>query len=116
MMSDAQFSYAISPGAQDGTTVLKITGPLVLASIFGFQNEFRSMRPAALIVDLSDCPFMDSAGLGLLMNQFVSAEGNQRKLFLAGVNERIESLFELTKVSAVLKRFPTVEAAEAAVS
>jgi anti-anti-sigma factor len=115
-MSDALFSYTSSPGTKDGTIILKIAGPLTLASIFSFQNEFRAIKPHALIVDLSECPFMDSAGLGLLMNQFVSAQGGQRKFLLAGVNERIESLFELTKVSAVLKRFPTVEAAEAAIS
>jgi anti-anti-sigma factor len=115
-MSDALFSYTTSPGAKDDTTVMKISGPLTLASIFGFQNEFRALKPPVLIVDLSDCPYMDSAGLGLLMNQFVSAQGGQRHFLLVAVNERIESLFELTHVSGVLKKFPTVEAAEASVS
>jgi anti-anti-sigma factor len=115
-MSDSSFSYATSPGAKEGTTVVKISGPVTLASIFGFQNEFRAMKPPVLIVDLSDCPYMDSAGLGLLMNQFVSAQANHRHFLLVGVNERIESLFELTHVSGVLKKFPTVEAAEASVS
>ena len=115
-MSDAPFSYTTSPGAKDDTTVVKMDGPLTLASIFGFQNEFRAMKPLVLIVDLSDCPYMDSAGLGLLMNQFVSAQGSHRHLLLAAVSERIESLFELTQVSAVLKRFPTVEEAEASIS
>jgi anti-anti-sigma factor len=115
-MSDAPFSYATSAGAKDGTTVVKLSGPLTLASIFGFQNEFRAMKPPVLIVDLSDCPYMDSAGLGLLMNQFVSAQGSHRHFLLSAVNERIESLFELTQVSAVLKRFPTVEEAEASIS
>ncbi len=115
-MSDAPFSYTSSPGTKDGTIILKMTGPLTLTSIFAFQNEFRLMKPPALIVDLSECPYMDSAGLGLLMNQFVSSEAGHRKFLLAAVNERIESLFELTKVSAILKRYPTVEAAEASIS
>ena len=115
LMSDAPFSYTSSPGSKDGTIILKMTGPLTLSSIFGFQNEFRLLKPPVLIVDLSECPYMDSAGLGLLMNQFVSAEAGHRKFLLAGVNERIESLFEI-KVSGILKRAPTVEAAEASIS
>ncbi len=61
LMSDTLFSYTTAPGSKDGTTVLKITGPLTLASIFDFQNEFRQMKPQLLIVDLTECPYMDSA-------------------------------------------------------
>ncbi len=71
------------------------------------------MTPKVLIVDLSDSPYMDSAGLGLLMNYYVSAQNHGRKILLARVNERIEALLELTKVDGILKSYPTVEAAEA---
>jgi anti-sigma B factor antagonist len=81
--------------------------------MFGFQDELRAKTPAVLIVDLSETPYMDSAGLGLIMNTFVSAQSHGRKLLLAGVNERITALFEMTKVKGVLPVFPTVEAAEA---
>jgi anti-anti-sigma factor len=66
-----------------------------------------------LILDLSETPYMDSAGLGLIMNYYVSAEGSGRKLLLASVNERVVSLLEMTKVDKVLKSYPTVETAEA---
>jgi len=71
------------------------------------------MTPKVLIVDLSDSPYMDSAGLGLLMNYYVSAQNHGRKILLACVNERIQALLELTKVDGILKGYPTVEAAEA---
>ena len=93
--------------------ILKLVGPLTITTMFGFQNELRAMTPQVLIVDLSETPYMDSAGLGLIMNSHVSAEDHQRKLLLAAVNERIKALFEMTKVSGVLQVFPTVEAAEA---
>ena len=48
---------------------------------------------------------MDSAGLGLIMNYYVSAQDHGRKLLLAGVNERITALFEMTKVQGVLRAF-----------
>ena len=37
------------------------------------------MQPEALIVDLTDCTYMDSAGLGLIMNYYVSAQGKGHK-------------------------------------
>ena len=93
--------------------VLKLVGPLTISTIFGFQNELRSMTPQVLIVDMSETPYMDSAGLGLIMNSYVSAQDDGRKLLLAGVNERVSELFEMTRVQGVLVSFPTVEAAEA---
>jgi anti-anti-sigma factor len=106
-------THTLVDGQSEGAQVLKLVGPLTLSTMFSFQNEFRAMKPQVLIIDLSETPYMDSAGLGLIMNYYVSAEGNGRKLLLANVNERLASLLEMTKVDKVLKSYPTVEAAEA---
>jgi anti-anti-sigma factor len=112
-MLDDPLIHTYAAGKKDGTTILKLVGPLTLSTIFGFQNEFRSQKPQVMIVDLSESPYMDSAGLGLLMNYYVSAENNGRKLLLAGANHRIVAMLEMTKVHTVLKTFPSVEEAEA---
>jgi anti-anti-sigma factor len=112
-MRDEPLTYSYTQGRSDGTMILKLVGPLTLSTIFGFQNEFRSMTPQALIIDFSESPYMDSAGLGLIMNYYVSAQDHGRKLLLAGVNERVVELFKMTRVQGVLTTFPTVEAAEA---
>jgi anti-anti-sigma factor len=108
-----EMTYSYTPGQLEGTMILRLLGPLTLSTMFGFQNEFRAMEPQVLILDLSETPYMDSAGLGLIMNYFVGAEGHGRKLLLAAVNERVKALFEMTKVQGVLKSFPTLEEAEA---
>jgi anti-anti-sigma factor len=64
-------------------------------------------------MDLTAVPYMDSAGLGVIMNYFVSAETAGRKFLLAGVNERLKALFEMTKVDVVLRLCDTVDAAQA---
>jgi anti-anti-sigma factor len=107
-----EMTYSYTPGQREGTMILRLLGPLTLSTMFGFQNEFRAMEPKVLVLDLSETPYMDSAGLGLIMNYFVGAEGHGRKLLLAGVNERVKALFVMTKVQDVLKSFPTVEDAE----
>jgi anti-anti-sigma factor len=112
-MRDEPLIHSYAKGQKDGTMVLKLVGPLTLSTMFGFQDEFRLTTPQVLIVDFSETPYMDSAGLGLVMNYYVSAQDHGRKLLLAGVNERVVELFKMTRVQGVLTSFPTVEAAEA---
>ena len=112
-MRDEPLSYSFAPGKSEGTTVLKLVGPLTISTMFGFQDEFRAATPRVMILDMSETSYMDSAGLGLIMNYYVSAVDHGRKLLLAGVNERVVELFKMTRVQGVLTGFPTVEAAEA---
>jgi anti-anti-sigma factor len=94
---------------------MKLTGPLTLQNIFEFQNELATNKPPMMIFDLNDVPYMDSAGIGVLINYYVSAERNGRKMALAGVNERVDALLVLTKVQKLLRSFKTVDEALAAV-
>jgi anti-sigma B factor antagonist len=112
-MRDEPLTYSFSQGKTDGTTILKLVGPLTLSTMFGFQDKFRATTPQVMILDFSETPYMDSAGLGLVMNYYVAAQDHGRRLLLAGVNERVVELFKMTRVEGVLKSFPNVEAAEA---
>jgi anti-sigma B factor antagonist len=111
-MLDKALSYATSPGAKEGTVIMTIDGPFTLSNIFRLQTELRTLKPACLIMDLTSVPYMDSAGLGVVMNYFVSAQGNGRKLLLVGVNDRIRALLEMTKVDSILRLFDSIEAAQ----
>jgi anti-anti-sigma factor len=112
-MLENALSYTVSDGAKDGTSILTLVGPFTLGNMFQLQAELRTMKPACLIMDLAAVPYMDSAGLGVIMNCFVSAQSGGRKFFLAGVNDRLRALMEMTKVDAVLTVFDSVETAQA---
>jgi anti-anti-sigma factor len=112
-MRDEPLTYTFTLGTSEGTTVLKLVGPLTISTMFGFQDKFRATTPQVMILDLSGTPYMDSAGLGLIMNYYVAAMDHGRKLLLCGVNERVVELFKMTRVQGVLTSFPTIEAAEA---
>jgi anti-sigma B factor antagonist len=112
-MSDQPLTYTISDGAQEGVVVIAISGPFTLGNIFTLQNELRTLKPPCLIMDLNEVPFMDSAGLGVVMNYYVSAQGSNRKFFLVGVNDRLKALMEMTRVDGVLKIYDSLDAAEA---
>src|SRR5260370_20129499 len=94
-MGDNALTYSSSVGSKDGTTILKLVGPLTLSNMFAFQGAFRAMKPPCLILDMSDVPYMDSARLGLLTNYFVAAEGEHRTFLLAGGRDRIMCLLQM---------------------
>ena len=79
--------------------------------MFEFQNELATNKPPMMVFDLSGVPYMDSAGIGVLINYYVSAEKNSRRMALAGANERVGALLELTKVQNLLRSFATTEEA-----
>jgi anti-anti-sigma factor len=114
-MRELPLTVTAAPGSGEGVTILELHGPLTLQNTFDFQHELTQHKPAILILDLTDSPYMDSAGLGLLMNCYVSAEKNGRKLLLAGANERIHALLQMTRVHLILKNYATAADAEASV-
>ena len=101
-------------GQAPGSRVLRLIGPLTIHSLFEFQSTLRADPPATLILDLSDVPYMDSAGMGSIINYYVSCQRNGRRLIVAGVNGRVMELFVMTKVNALLTMVSSVAEAERA--
>lgn len=110
-MRDKELVYSIKEGPLEGSVIVRLDGPLTLGNMFQFQDEIRAIHPPYTVFDLSNTEYMDSAGLGVIVNVYVSAEKNGRKVALVGVNERISALLELTHVKSLFGVFPTVEAA-----
>jgi anti-anti-sigma factor len=97
-----------------GATVLHISGPLTLNTLFELQDMVRKEQAGALIIVLAEVPYMDSAGLGAILSAYASCQRHQRNFALAHVSERVMALLRVTKVDGLVPRFETVEAAEAA--
>ncbi len=112
-MRDEPLILSVAPGSDSSVSILKVDGPLTLGGLFAFQDQVKQHKPALLIIDLSNTPYMDSAGLGALMNAHVSAEKHGRHVVLAGANDRVMTLLEITRVHLVLKNYATVADAEA---
>jgi len=112
-MRDKEMTYTTSDGAKPGTTVLRLEGPFTLGNMFKLQSDLRALKPACLIMDLTGVPYMDSAGMGVIMNYYVAAQSGGRKFIVVGVNDRVRALLEMTKVDSVLKLCDSVEAAQA---
>jgi anti-sigma B factor antagonist len=114
MLNDGPLTIDRKEGKNPGTRIFCLTGPLTLRNLFEFQTELRSAAPGPLtIIDLTAVPYMDSAGMGLVMNHYVRCQTKGTKLIVAGANNRVLDLFKVTKVDTVLPLVSTIEAAEA---
>ncbi len=112
-MSSEKLTFELLEGASPNQHIYRLHGPMVLGNMFAFQEVLRS-ESVTTILDLTDVPYMDSAGLGVLTNSYVSHQKQGRKLLLVGVNERVQTLFKVTKLDQLFAIFSTVEDAQAA--
>ncbi len=114
MYPDAPLSVERQAGKASGTRILRLSGPLTLRNLFIFQEELRQgLEPQTAILDLTGVPYMDSAGMGAIINYYVHCEKNGIKMTVAGVSSRVMELFKLTKVDTVIPLAATAEEAEA---
>jgi len=85
-------------GIQDQKRVLKLAGPLTIATLYEFQNLVRTNSSASLVLDFSRVPYVDSAGVGALVGAYVRHKKEGHSLTLAGVNERVRGTLKVTQV------------------
>ena len=64
------------------------------------------------ILDLTDVPYMDSAGLGIVVGHYVSCHRKGIRLIAAGVGPRVRELFKITKVDTTIPMATTVDEAD----
>jgi len=114
-MQNEPFSFETLPGQVGSTRIVRLTGPLVLQSIFDLQNALAAEHPPATIFDLSGVPYMDSAGIGVITNCYVSAANRGHKVIVAGTTPRVLNLFKITRVDTIIPMAASVEEAEAIV-
>jgi anti-sigma B factor antagonist len=94
--------------------IIRLTGPLTLINIFDLQAQIRSAEPTPLtILDLSGVPYMDSAGMGVVVNYHVHCQNKGGRFVATGVSPRIMELFKITRVDKVIRMAVTPAEAEA---
>ena len=96
-----------------GICTMKLTGPLLLSNMFDFQSRLRAEKKHGVVLDMSGVPYIDSAGIGVLVNGMVSCKNHDRTLVLAGVTERVMTVLRITKVDTLFHFAETTTDAEA---
>ncbi len=96
--------------------ILRLRGPLTTENLPPFQNAVRRDDSAVLFLDLTEVPYVDSAGLGSLVSAYISLNKAGRRVVLTGVNARVLKLFEITRVEQLFLIFPDIHSAVEALS
>lgn len=99
-------------GSKPGQRILRLKGPVVLNAVFQFQSTLRARNATALIIDFTDVPYVDSAGIGALVGAYVTHNKDGRTLSLVGVNQRVRNALIVTRVESFFRFCDTVADAE----
>jgi anti-sigma B factor antagonist len=102
-----------SPGAP---VVMHLTGPLVMATIADFQRTLRGETTAAVVLDFTEVPFIDSSGLGSMIGIHLHYKQANRKLAVTNMNEKCTALLKMTNVENLFPTFVSIDAARAALA
>jgi anti-sigma B factor antagonist len=90
-------------GNQGPGRKLKLSGPLTISTLFEFQNLAREDSPNGLILDLTNVPYVDSAGVGALVGAYVRQQKEGHSVTLVGVNDRVRSTLKVTRVESFFR-------------
>jgi anti-anti-sigma factor len=107
-----QLNLEAKDGAAPGQRVLVMNGALTISTLFSFQEFAHADNSQSLILDLSGVAYIDSAGLGSLISAHVSRERQNRKIALAGVNERVKMMMTVSGVDQLFRLYSNVSEAE----
>ena len=103
MPIDAPLTFERIDDKPNGTSTFRLTGPLTIRNLFDIQTALREEPlPRLTVVDLSQVPYMDSAGMGVIINSYVHCRKEGVELAVAGVNDRCMELFKLTHVDKLI--------------
>jgi anti-anti-sigma factor len=118
------FSIERKAGKAPGTVIFKLCGPFTARDMYGsltpvdlqnmldFQSTPSEELPALNILDLTEVPYMDSTGLGMIVKHYVRCQGKGVRMVAAGASERVLELFKLTKMDGVISTSSTVDDAD----
>ncbi len=100
-MMDSPDSVVKEVRKSDAATVVALTGDVDLThapALHATLVEIASRRPKCLIVDLGEVPYMDSSGVGTLVEILRRVTSYKGRMALVRLNPRVRSVFEITKL------------------
>jgi anti-sigma B factor antagonist len=98
----------------DNCVVVALTGRFDAGNAETVKAAFRQVINSSgrrVVVDLSQVPFIDSAGLAVLVSALKQARASAGNVLLAGVQPQTRTVFALTMLDQVFSIHPTIQAA-----
>ena len=114
-MSEAPQTLKISSTQHAGAVVVNLAGEIDLRSSPGLRSELLQLsdrKPAKVIISLEGITYVDSSGVGTLVEfKRRSERGGGGRVILVGLQPRVRSVFEITKLDQFFTIMGTVDEA-----
>jgi len=111
-MQTAKLDIAQEPSS-NGALVARLTGKLSLETVNAFLQETRAYTAEKVVLDMSGVSYLDSAGVGALVQLFVHRRSQTKKLAVAALTTQGAAVLQVAGLTKLLPTFPTVEEASA---
>ncbi len=97
----------------NGIPVIQISGRLAAQETRKIREKLQPLInvSSTLVIDCSKLEYIDSSGLGVLLEGLKLAISRQGDLRLAGLLAKVRMMLEITRADKVFKIYPTVDEA-----
>jgi anti-sigma B factor antagonist len=99
------------PGFQGSPRVTRLEGKLCVETVHDFIQNLRPEPAAHLVLDMSGVSFLDSAGVGALVQLFVHRRNGGKTFALAGLTKQGNAVMQVAGLTKLLPTHPSVEEA-----
>jgi anti-sigma B factor antagonist len=99
---------------QGDAVVLVLTGEIDIGCAVELRNRFLELlrdKPPVLVVNMSDVTFMDSSGLGTLVEVLKWTRRDGGELKLAGMVQSVRNIFEISRLDSIFSIYDTEQGA-----
>ena len=110
-MQPAHLDIEKHPKSDASRMVIRLRGKLSLETVHNFIQTLRPEPAAQLILDLDGVSFLDSAGVGALVQLFVHRRSQGKIFMLTGLSQQSSAVIQVAGLSKLLPIRTTVEEA-----
>ncbi len=90
----------------EGVWVVEVVGEINLSTSQDLKKSFEKMPVKKIVVDLTGVSYIDSSGLATLVELLKKTKSQGGSMGLAGMSEKVKSLFEITKLDKLFQIYP----------
>ena len=98
------------------TNITRLDGKLVLETVHNFIGTMRADTSPRLVLDMSGVSFLDSAGVGALVQIFVHRKALNQAFALAALTQQADAVITVAGLKKLLPTFDSVDQAQQASS
>jgi anti-sigma B factor antagonist len=102
---------------KDGLMICRVEGDINLNTAAGIKKEFAGFleqKPSRVIINFSKVAYIDSSGLGMLVEILKRVKGYGGSLKLTDLSAKIKSMFEIIQFNKIFDIMDNEEGAIAA--